>query len=1562
MKKTTKIKKLFKRFKPEHIRAYLTVPRNWLHIAGLAIFLLSLYALAFNQLPQVNKIEISNNESGGLPSITITGSEFKIELKDIYSDIDESVFNDQAKANQYIEAISYKAKKKNINTVNNKKVAINNINTNIVYVDDSNIEFNKADIELKKQDNDKYINTILYCEDNNFNKKIGQCGNWQISNIKPENKEDYISFTAYHFSAYVGAYLEIIDVQSNLTKGDVWEVRFQTEGQDTLEIEAVNGTLFGIDIEFINLTCGENQIPNENIVWEGQKLIVENYTCDNEISRIRNQTITGGRHWLSFSFGYTQNALAHNFACDSGDLDTDCYVTSQQYLGDGDTISGTGNLIVQSGGDLTASSSATSGTTYGDSFGIDMGGDITIQSGGMITGNVTATATDIDVQSGGAINVNSKGFQYSEGPGAGIDSGYAGGAGYGGDGGDGAWSAGGSVYGSTTEPSYLGSGGGSDAGGAGGGVVKLTVSGTTTITGTIYANGGNASANSGGGSGGSVWIDTGTLEGSGTTTANGGTAGDIPDGGGGGGRIAVYYTTDNSSITYQAYGDGPSGRYGGAGTIYKKSSTQSYGDLIIDNNDQDYEDGSYIGKTILDDQNFTFDTLTIQNDGHLDISSTTNITYSTFNWSDAGNITDNGGTLSPFSDGGSLTIATTSSVFEKTSRSFTNLTVNGNMHTEPLTVSGDLYLSGNMTLKNHSTSTDKLDVTGNITIVSGATLTHYANTTVQTHVINLEATNLTIESGGAINVNSKGFQYSEGPGAGIDSGYAGGAGYGGDGGDGAWSAGGSVYGSTTEPSYLGSGGGSDAGGAGGGVVKLTVSGTTTITGTIYANGGNASANSGGGSGGSVWIDTGTLEGSGTTTANGGTAGDIPDGGGGGGRIAVYYTTDNSSITYQAYGDGPSGRYGGAGTIYKKSSTQSYGDLIIDNNDQDYEDGSYIGKTPIDFSINLNTLTVQNYGLLVAEAGSSITYNTISWDNQAIIEDHGGTFTMFDGNQDVIIAATSRLYTKTARNCNSLTVNGKLSHMKNSSAETYKIDITAVNDITINSGATISLTGRGYTGGYGPGAGTDEGSYGSGAGHGGHGGATLDASSSGGPTYDSTTTPINIGSGGGDDGGVTGGPSGGGAIKLTAGGTTTINANISANGNSASNTNGGGASGGSIYIICDTLAGSALLSADGGNPQTANAGGGGGGRIALDYNTYNATLTFSVDGGGTTYPGADGTIYPDANPAISTQDATSIQMTSATGNGSVDSLGFNSITEHGHIWGLDSSPAFMNPPISQWKMNDNAANTTVIDSVGSNNGTAQQNTSAISSSTGKINSALEFNGSSDYIEIGKKASDLGVGGSNPRSVSAWVYTRSFNNGGIFEFGEESALKDFSLRTAGTINQWRLQLWSSDVDFGYTSQNKWVHFVVSYDGSQVIIYADGLVAAQSSKALNTSDVKTVKIGIWRTDEFDGFIDDVRIYDYALTTDEISQIYNSGNGTEATIFLYSALGAKSSTGAFESPLTGLTLDTTYYICSYATMSDGSTIYGNEVQFDTLAEPIHKYRFNPGGYYNFKGYFKFK
>jgi hypothetical protein len=169
-------------------------------------------------------------------------------------------------------------------------------------------------------------------------------------------------------------------------------------------------------------------------------------------------------------------------------------------------------------------------------------------------------------------------------------------------------------------------------------------------------------------------------------------------------------------------------------------------------------------------------------------------------------------------------------------------------------------------------------------------------------------TNLTIDAGGKINADVRGFKTESGPGKGTagSGGWYGGGGYGGWGGMGNYIAGsrGTNYGSVTAPDMPGSGGGrfsAPPGGVGGGWVQIEAGDQVVVNGSITANGGPGGAGSGNGagSGGGIYIVCHTLTGSnGTISADGGVQGySGPGGGGGGGRIAIAYDpTAQSNLT------------------------------------------------------------------------------------------------------------------------------------------------------------------------------------------------------------------------------------------------------------------------------------------------------------------------------------------------------------------------------------------------------------------------------------------------------------------------------------------------------------------------------------------------------------------------------------------------------------------------------------------------------------------------------------------
>jgi len=199
------------------------------------------------------------------------------------------------------------------------------------------------------------------------------------------------------------------------------------------------------------------------------------------------------------------------------------------------------------------------------------------------------------------------------------------------------------------------------------------------------------------------------------------------------------------------------------------------------------------------------------------------------------------------------------------------------------------------------------------------------------------------------------------------------------------------------------------------------------------------------------------------------------------------------------------------------------------------------------------------------------------------------------------------------------------------------------------------------------------------------------------------------------------------------------------------------------------------------------------------------------------------------------------------------------------------------PAAYWKMDEAYWNGTpgeVIDSSGNgNDGTALN---GANTTTGKYDRAGNFDGTDDYVETGKTATDLGINGANPRTIMFWVYTRSFNNGGVYECGDYLTDQDFSFRTLDTDDNWRVQLIADDIDFTYPSLNTWVHFAIVYDGTDVIVYADGTEITRAAKSLNTADTHTFKMGEWSGAYFDGLIDELAIYDRALTPSEIAQSY--------------------------------------------------------------------------------------
>ena len=233
-------------------------------------------------------------------------------------------------------------------------------------------------------------------------------------------------------------------------------------------------------------------------------------------------------------------------------------------------------------------------------------------------------------------------------------------------------------------------------------------------------------------------------------------------------------------------------------------------------------------------------------------------------------------------------------------------------------------------------------------------------------------------------------------------------------------------------------------------------------------------------------------------------------------------------------------------------------------------------------------------------------------------------------------------------------------------------------------------------------------------------------------------------------------------------------------------------------------------------------------------------------------------------------------------------------------------------VGSWHF-DEGSGTTVKDTSGNNhNGT-------INSATwgdGKFGEALNFDGSNDYVDLGDILDDVFAGADKKFSFSLWVKPASemTNNSMITKCADSGCSENqrqflFRLSTdskpeflyfcaLGTQPfRYRGVLGSTPI----TDLNKWYHLVMTYDGSvdtnngldRVKIYVDG---AAESTSLNLSsgtlgDILngTAHLGIGKnltssgtncgsTYYFHGIIDEVCIYNKALTAEEISDLYNN------------------------------------------------------------------------------------
>ncbi|WKZ21454.1 MAG: Ig-like domain-containing protein [Candidatus Brocadiaceae baterium WH-1] len=285
-----------------------------------------------------------------------------------------------------------------------------------------------------------------------------------------------------------------------------------------------------------------------------------------------------------------------------------------------------------------------------------------------------------------------------------------------------------------------------------------------------------------------------------------------------------------------------------------------------------------------------------------------------------------------------------------------------------------------------------------------------------------------------------------------------------------------------------------------------------------------------------------------------------------------------------------------------------------------------------------------------------------------------------------------------------------------------------------------------------------------------------------------------------------------------------------------------------------------------------------------------TSTFLVNdgisniGGTVTYSGTTATFTPSGPLAHFTKYTATI----TTGVRGVE----GNAMPADYVWSFTTAADGVMSGLQAYYKFDEGAGTSAADASGNgNNGTLFNGPVW---TTGKINSALSFDGVNDYVEVPNSTSLNPV---NFVTVSAWIYPTApgqSNDSKIIAKRHQTLANDnYSL---GFISESRPEArivigGSMKSIYGpVLSLNAWHHLVGVYDGSTLKLYVNGteVNSVAASGSLDTS-THPLRIGTRAVDPvnryFKGSIDEVYVFNRALSDQEVLSLFNPTASPDTT-----------------------------------------------------------------------------
>jgi hypothetical protein len=213
-------------------------------------------------------------------------------------------------------------------------------------------------------------------------------------------------------------------------------------------------------------------------------------------------------------------------------------------------------------------------------------------------------------------------------------------------------------------------------------------------------------------------------------------------------------------------------------------------------------------------------------------------------------------------------------------------------------------------------------------------------------------------------------------------------------------------------------------------------------------------------------------------------------------------------------------------------------------------------------------------------------------------------------------------------------------------------------------------------------------------------------------------------------------------------------------------------------------------------------------------------------------------------------------------------------------------------VAYWSLNETASSGDVTAKDGSGKGYDLTSNNSVLSATGKVGNGRAFvSANSEWLSVNSNA-DLTFPRNQDWTIAIWVYPTGEGEG-MFMAKDISGNREFEFKKTGTE-----QIYFSFTNLGgatlasgnnVLTLNTWHHLVVKQESNSTAVWRNAALALGPQDFGSNWTTATTPLNIGRRAfsgafaYFDGTIDEVAIWRRALSSAEISELYNSGNGID-------------------------------------------------------------------------------